>query len=127
MTGESTFCLKVTKKDDHFHAVCRGEITLTGVMSGWAKLAERCFKENIVKIICQPHASAPAEFLDVYQFGVSFRDISWPPGMRVAVVCGKDDLMKYQFAETMASNFHGPESRIFTTLEDARAWLFERP
>lgn len=124
MTTRNKFCLKVSKMDGYFHAICQGEITLAGVLNGWTNLAARCFDEKINKIICQPHATGPAEFLDVYQFGTSFRDIIWPPGMRVAVVCGKEDFARYQLAETMVNNFRGPESKIFTALEDARRWLF---
>lgn len=127
MTGECLFCLHVTKRDGYFHAVCQGEITLSGVLQGWTKLAERCFAEKVDRIICQPHAPGPAEFLDVYQFGISFRDIAWPPGMKIAIVCGTENLSRYQLAEAMANNLRGPESRIFPMLEDARRWLLEQP
>lgn len=127
MTSGTGFCLSVTRTDDYFHAICQGDITLTGVLDGWTKLAKRCFDEKVDKIICQPHVSGPLEFLDVYQFGASFREIVWPPGTRVAVVCGVDELNKYQLVETMVSNFRGPMSRIFTTLEDARSWLVAKP
>lgn len=123
MTSDNKFCLKVTRKGDYFHAVCQGEVTLAGVLKGWTKLAERCFEEGIAKIVCQPQVSGSLEFIDVYQFGISFRDIPWPPGMRVAVVCKHEDLTIFKLAETMVSNLRGPESRIFTTLQDARAWL----
>ena len=127
MTRECRFCLLVARKDDYFHVVCQGELSLGGILRGWKELAERCFREDVHKIICQPHAPGPAEFLDVYQFGLSFREIAWPPGMRIAVVCGADDLARYQVAEALVSNLRGPKSGIFTEAEEARNWLLERP
>lgn len=124
MTDGCTFCLKVTRMEGYFHAICQGEISLAGVLNGWTNLAARCFDEQVDKIICQPHVSGATEFLDVYQFGLSFRDISWPPGMRIAVVCGQEDLARYRLAETMVTNLRGPESAIFTSLDSATAWLF---
>lgn len=127
MADESNFCLHIVKEDGYFHAICQGEITLSRVLAGWAKLAERCSDEKVYGVVCQPHAPGPGAFLDVYQFSMSFRDIAWPPGMRIAVVCGKGDLPRYQLAELMVSNLRGPESRIFATLPDARSWLLARP
>ena len=123
MGNDSTFCMYVTRQDGYFITACQGEVSLARVLSGWTQLAKRCFEEKVNKVICQPHAPGPAEFLDVYQFGISFREISWPPGMRIAVVCDKEDLAKYQLAEAMVSNLQGPESKIFAALEDARNWL----
>ena len=127
MTDECAFCLHVSKRDGYFHTVCGGELSLSGMLTGWTNLAERCSREKVYGIICQPHASGPAEFLDVYRFGMSFREIAWPPGMRIAVVCGAENVTAYKLAETMVSNLRGPESRIFATVEEGRQWLLERP
>lgn len=127
MTQDSTFCLYVTKLDGYFLTACQGEVTLSRVLSGWTSLSRRCFDERINKLICQPHVPGEADFLDIYQFGLSFRDIPWPSGMKIAIVCGKDELAKYQFAEMMVDNLRGPESRIFTSLEQARDWLLAQP
>ncbi|HEY6000839.1 MAG TPA: hypothetical protein VI078_16250 [bacterium] len=124
---DSTFCLHVTKQDGYFLTACQGKASLSRILSGWSGLAERCIEEGINKIICQPHVPGPAEFLDVYQFGISFRDISWPPGTKIAIVCPEDDLPQYRIAEMMVENLRGPESRIFTSIEDARGWLLDRP
>ena len=120
-----TYALTVTEEPGYLHAVITGVNSKENVISYLQDLQRECVTRKCFRLLVEERLEGPRlRTLDVYQIA-SMSDQARTIVREIAYVdiLAEGDLMK--FAETIAVN-RGLPIRIFSNVDDAKAWLQRR-
>ncbi len=117
------YSCRIEEKDDYLHVISEGEETLRNVMATWKKIARVCNEQGYRKVLSEARMRGKVKLIDIYAFGTLFKETGVPLGLKIAVVCPEERVNDCRFAETVIYNRGLAKARVFTDLDEARAWI----
>lgn len=116
--------MKIENKGEYLYVVSDFEESTKNFGKGFSILKKTCEKNNLTKVLIDiTRLKTKMSIMELFDFGVNFKNINLTPGLKIAVLCTETQFANYQFLENVVLNRFIVDGKVFTDLEKARKWL----